>query len=87
MQAISDWISGASVPDREPDQTSLVADWKSYSATGAPGKTLRHAQSDTVLISAEEGTSSVTKFVSGAFSTVAAAATGAATSVSNSVQK
>jgi hypothetical protein len=83
MQSLTDWITGKPAPDVEP-QNSLLQDWKSYS--GQPNNQAS-ASSDRFLASAEEGASAVGKIVGGAFNTVAATASGAAASVSSSVQK
>lgn len=86
MQNIAGWINGRSAPDREPDQkASLVAEWKTYS-TGVEAK-VSNGQTDTAVMSAEEGTSKVGSIMSGAFNTMASAASSAAISVTTSAQR
>jgi len=83
MQSFSGWFSGKSVPDNEPSQT-VLAQWNTYAGkSGAPNG----SQTDKLLATAEEGASTMGKLVTDAFSSVAAAATGAASTVSSSVQR
>lgn len=82
MDAISNWFKG-SVPDNEPS-SSVLNEWNKYAGEGG---TAKGSQTDRLLTSAEEGASTVSKLVTGALSTVAGAATGAAASVSSGVQK
>jgi hypothetical protein len=82
MEAITGFFKGT-VPDNEPSP-SVLSEWQKYSGTSAAAS---GSQTDRLMASAEEGASTVGKLVSGAFSTVAGAATGAASSVTAGVQK
>jgi hypothetical protein len=84
MQGLTGWFTGSSAPDREPTQSSVLSEWNTYA--GKPN-TSGTSQTDNLLASAEEGASSISNLVTSALTSVAAAATGAATSVNSTVQK
>jgi len=84
MQGLTGWFTGSSAPDQEPTQSSVLSEWNSYS--GKPN-TSGTKQTDILLTSAEEGASSISNIVTTAFTSVAVAANGAATSVNSTVQR
>lgn len=84
MQGLTGWFTGSSAPDQEPTQSSVLSEWNTYS--GKPNKS-GTAQADVLLTSVEEGSSSFGNMVTSAFTSVAVAANGAATSVNSTVQR
>lgn len=82
MQAIQGWFTGRA-PDNEPP-ASVLAEWNKYSgdATNQAGT----SQSDRLLTSAEEGSSSVSKLLGSSFKAVSSGISGAAASVGTGMQ-
>lgn len=77
MQALNNLFSGTgSAPDKEP-APSLLSDWKSYQAGTSGPAAASSSQSDKLLASAEEGTSTVKGFLSNAATLVSSSVSGA----------